>query len=363
MVADYHVYCAACSCTLGADCELGSASPAALKYRREYVARRVYWRGKGGTIYCETDDEEDEEREERLRGMNAQDECYTSSLPTSVPDEIERSSHFIAEISYDDRNLVTVLNPDDDINIPEEAEFFCYYTNSDKPVVFPMHLDCLQLLCRAITGCTDIEALDKKALYDTMHELTEFSTLKLPYGDIKGPDQDWHCIPGEEYTVTCPNQLPELPSPLSKQFPLSPRNALPNLSSKVLSDPFRKLALEITDIILSYVPGGSLKAILNTSWVLNDRTRHERFWKQRIRHDMPWFWELHGMLEDPENEDVDFKKFYFYLERETRPAYGMTSDFRGIANRRRIWEACERLVQRYHEIQREAQKRPLMLNN
>lgn len=68
MVAEFNVYCAICSCSLGSSCEIGSNNPRHLKLRRARVARRTYSR-RTGSLYYETDEEMEDEKEERLSKM------------------------------------------------------------------------------------------------------------------------------------------------------------------------------------------------------------------------------------------------------------------------------------------------------
>jgi hypothetical protein len=68
MVAEFNVYCAICSGPLGGSCEVGSKNPRHLKLRRARVARRTYSR-RTGSLYYETDEETDDEKEERLSKM------------------------------------------------------------------------------------------------------------------------------------------------------------------------------------------------------------------------------------------------------------------------------------------------------
>lgn len=62
---------------------------------------------------------------------------------------------------------------------------------------------------------------------------------------------------------------------------------------------------------------------------------------------MPWFWELHKLVEEDNVPDLDYKNLYLWLNKATMPVYGMRGPFLGIANRRRIWCACAQLAEKY----------------
>lgn len=65
---------------------------------------------------------------------------------------------------------------------------------------------------------------------------------------------------------------------------------------------------------------------------------------------MPWFFELHRLLDDEElMRGKDLKALFIWLDRTTTPRLMMNSPFISVANRRRIWGVCEFLTERYHD--------------
>jgi hypothetical protein len=63
---------------------------------------------------------------------------------------------------------------------------------------------------------------------------------------------------------------------------------------------------------------------------------------------LPWFWELNDLL--PHHIIIptsNYKDLFLWLERMTQNKNNSGSIFMGIANRRRIWSACEQLAQIY----------------
>lgn len=123
----------------------------------------------------------------------------------------------------------------------------------------------------------------------------------------------------------------------------------PDLSSKVQNDLFKLLPQEITDIIMDNLPGNSLIALLGASWTMYARTRYSEFWKRRLYRKMRWIWELREFLELREDSTIDYKGLYVYLDEVTTPKYGMRT-WLALANRRRLWDACEVLAGRYHRM-------------
>lgn len=111
-------------------------------------------------------------------------------------------------------------------------------------------------------------------------------------------------------------------------------------------DPFNKLPYDIIYYVLRFLPGDSTRAFMAASWAVYNATRHPTLWKQLMYWGMPWFWELHKLV-DEHSTDLDYKNLYLWLDKATMPVYGMDGPFLGIANRRRIWGACTQLAEIY----------------
>lgn len=115
----------------------------------------------------------------------------------------------------------------------------------------------------------------------------------------------------------------------------------------LLADPFSRLPNEVLHMIFQYLPGKSLLTLTAASWPVFVSTHNNQFWKLFISWDMPWVWELNKILGDTQPTDLDYKSLYLWLDTVTTPKYGMAGTFMGLANRRRIWGACQQLVGHY----------------
>ncbi|KAJ0420825.1 hypothetical protein BJY00DRAFT_301336 [Aspergillus carlsbadensis] len=388
MVADFNVFCALCSCCLGNGVEYGSTSPRHLAIRRGRVARRTYSRHMG-EIFYETDDESEGEKESRLDAMPwlreaaegddgldsvsiADASCDYSYDPDVMIgwefgwlDDLvalraeRRGMYEFIKCWYEDRNGSPTLPGDTmliaktDHEDPDEGSRHYAYGVSDlpDPPVFPMHKGCLEILSRAIFGVVDVDRINKTILYSVMHGLSSFCHLKLDYGSITGNDQDWLCIPGEEYTVISPTDPINLAEQIYTDYSTSvPEAETPlDLNAKVMRDPFKALPYEMTHLILEYLPGESLLALNKASWTIHTRTSNNPFWKQRLVRDMPWFWELQAYLAESGDGIRDYKALYMWLDKRTIPMYAMSGPFMGVANRRRIWGPCVELAEYYNQ--------------
>jgi hypothetical protein len=85
---------------------------------------------------------------------------------------------------------------------------------------------------------------------------------------------------------------------------------------------------------------------------VRSQTQSQGFWQRKIREDMPWLWELFSQ----DTQGIDFRKAYLYFEKKTRPRYGLDDrDWLALANRRRIWGACEVLADMYKTQKKQAE--------
>lgn len=115
------------------------------------------------------------------------------------------------------------------------------------------------------------------------------------------------------------------------------------------NDPFGGLPYDVLHTILSFLPGKQALALMKASWPVHNATRYNEFWKRLIYWDMPWFWELHEVIEEQQSDIFDYRSFYLWLDEATTPVYGMKGPFLGIANRRRIWTSCQQIEDLYYE--------------
>lgn len=154
-----------------------------------------------------------------------------------------------------------------------------------------------------------------------------------------------------QYAVTDPCRQPHLESYFTDHLIPKYRGAgEPAVDwSKVRADPFYFLPYGVLSQVLSYLPAASVVALRVASVPVADVTRSEHFWRRLLRREMPWFWELLGLLDRPLPADLGFRRLYFELEARTTPQYGLTGPLLAVANRRRIWAVCEQLAAPYRQ--------------
>lgn len=83
------------------------------------------------------------------------------------------------------------------------------------------------------------------------------------------------------------------------------------------------------------------------------------FWKSLCSTHVPWAWELwRGISQEtaPAESEIDFKRLYLCLDKNTSQPFGMTVpmiNWMGLTNRRRIWDVCLQLLEHYYRVLRE----------
>ncbi|KAK2766097.1 hypothetical protein FQN54_007612 [Arachnomyces sp. PD_36] len=378
-MGSFDIFCAVCSGSLKG-VQIGSTNPRSLRRRHRHVNRwlRRYEAGIRHVSYEVEQQESEDEQSEKSGDEEGDDdevendEDYEYSYDPELVDEesvewldcfgclgfnAETRRAFVSgPASYDDCSTIEAKKGDDP-NYPGDGDLSLNAYHNFHDGSFPIHWSCFDILTRALIGDANDSDLDKEALYDAMFKLSGDKRLCLDYGTISGPEQFWESVPGEEFSASDPTEVPdfdELLNPTTASEFLIPSANL-SLEQKVAADPFDKFPQEILNLIFPYLPGESILALRRASWRVYGATRPNIFWKQLIYREMPWFWELHEVIEENKYPDLDLRSLYLWLDERTTPRYGLTGPFLGVANRRRIWGPCEEIAKQYHHQLQESE--------
>lgn len=116
------------------------------------------------------------------------------------------------------------------------------------------------------------------------------------------------------------------------------------------TDPFHALSNELIHHITSYLRGKDVLSLRQASMIVRGSTSGNDFWKSRVHRDMPWLWippDLNQKADicagESEKRPIDWLKVYRVFDSVTARPWGMKGKYMGLANRRRIWAACEQL--------------------
>ncbi|KAL4917879.1 hypothetical protein BDW62DRAFT_76043 [Aspergillus aurantiobrunneus] len=217
------------------------------------------------------------------------------------------------------------------------------YDHDSKNIraAFPFHRACFKILTRVIGD------VDKDLLYQIFTDLAEGICLNLFYGSLVGPGakpSEWVCFAGEEFAVTDPIDIPDLRGFLSVKlhsFVLDSSAATPEFQWRKGTDQLAQLPYDILILVLQYLPGTSIATLLMLPRYINRATRHNSLWKTMIRERKPWLWELQDVLRECNCPSINYRRFFLRLDRELSVMYGLRLPLNGLANRKRIWDACE----------------------
>ncbi|RFU29309.1 hypothetical protein B7463_g7031, partial [Scytalidium lignicola] len=263
---------------------------------------------------------------------------------------------------YYDSAMVKV-DPGDDPDFDENAEFICYDS------AFPFHWCCFELLI-AVFEKSGVAELDKNLLFWTMSRaksLFASSLDKLDYGEA-GPIQEqwWTEEAGKEFVVVQPTaSIGKVVEVIKNKCSKLMSAFNPTLSqaykiSRVRNDPFKGLPVELLDRICSFISLGPLVALATASVIIDSYFTDQgiSFWRRYIEDNMPWNFEMLRLLDsaasDPVNQTtkmeshrMNYTKILLWIDEESTPRRWMRGPFMSMANRRRIWDVCEQLEELY----------------
>jgi hypothetical protein len=121
-----------------------------------------------------------------------------------------------------------------------------------------------------------------------------------------------------------------------------------------ITDAFQKLSNELVLQVANYLEIKDVFSLCQASMIAREVTGANSFWKRRVQKDMAWLWIPNDLFDDAKLESeesekppIDWIKVYLHFDSVTARPYAMSGVYMGLANRRRIWTACEQLKSAY----------------
>jgi len=121
-----------------------------------------------------------------------------------------------------------------------------------------------------------------------------------------------------------------------------------------VTDAFQKLSNELVLQVARYLGIRDLLHLRQASMIAREVTSDNSFWKRRVQKDMAWLWIPRDLFDDAKSHAegdetlaIDWMKMYLLFDSVTAHPYAMSGVYMGLANRRRIWNACEQLKSAY----------------
>ncbi|KAJ5622258.1 hypothetical protein N7528_005490 [Penicillium herquei] len=285
----------------------------------------------------------------------------------------------------------------DDPNALNGTVLKAFGDHSDTPGVYPFHSECLEIFKGVLAHKAGAKwtkrwvgdnwklfapEIDKDTLYsvlDSLADITPFTFLDLDYGMLTHcRNLHWHADPGEEVLLANPVYLEEdswIDMCDAWKDTKGTTWAASREETAVRDDPFTQLSFELLDNIFSRLDLSPLLKLLQASpYLYRSLSNSHTFWRRVIDYNMPWCFEMKIFQDEilrcyevegsPAPEDCEndckldhtapssahgksLRRLCLWINRETMAFQGMEWPMLGVANRRRIWKACEPIVELY----------------
>ncbi|KAK3313294.1 hypothetical protein B0H66DRAFT_594218 [Apodospora peruviana] len=255
---------------------------------------------------------------------------------------------------------------------------YCKLWGANTLPVLPFHWSCYQLFATVMYGFPNAtDRIDKYTLYKIVRWLIapgwsfQCYLPRLDYGDPNPVDDEDSSFTGgaslrtwagEEFLVydPAPTSIPEVKELIRQQIrspafslALGPRAKRRTLERKRRKDHnssrdiFETLPYDIIYRITGFLPHRSVLALACASRSVNTLLDSgTSFWRQRLYASMPWLVELRELMHEDRSLflNVNNKKLLLWLDKATTGKPFLTGPLMAVANRRRVWAACEELA-------------------
>ncbi|BCS23742.1 uncharacterized protein APUU_40186S [Aspergillus puulaauensis] len=321
-------------------------------------------------------DEDDNENNDDNEDSNNNDQGYDESLiklkdvlwmkdvrvMSENREALSMNKVFISGLAqYDDWGFFDV-EPGNHPNFPtrEQMDYDrdgkvnlrCYDWGTDHAFAVAFHAPCLRILEEFVSMQLKAgKIIDEEILYQTFKDFVsegdDFAQCltKIDYG-IDTTQQYWEPNRGEEYCVMNPMDIPQLQDyydelPFLQDVDMDTKTHRDVSAAQLSNDPLARLPPELLFAILITLPMASVNSLRAASPAVARLELNNGFWKQKLRYDMPWLFDL----PDDGDEELDWAKCYADLR--ARSQNGSPAQIRALVNRRRIWGVCEQFAPSY----------------
>ncbi|PLB39854.1 uncharacterized protein BDW47DRAFT_124179 [Aspergillus candidus] len=254
----------------------------------------------------------------------------------------------------------------------------CVYEWTVNGYIIPYHRACYHVLEKAIAFYSGAQPIDLDILYGVLRGIAashpEIQAAKvLPGIDYGGAARAhrggwWWPRQGYETYTWDPTDIPELRGyyvemPLLQGADSGDEGGEKSAVRKPTSDPFAGLPTKVLHSILYPLPISSVAHLRIASPAVAHTKLSNDFWVSKLRHDMPWPYDLPTNL-PASGGQLDWARMYqdLYLRSQDDFPFQM----RGLVNRRRIWGICAQIAQPYamaKRAEKPRQPRPPILDD
>lgn len=241
------------------------------------------------------------------------------------------------------------------------------YEWSVNGYIVPYHRACYHVLEKAIASSTGAP-VDVDVLYGALRRIAashpEIQAAKvlpgIDYGEAARAHRGgwWWPRQGYETYTWDPTDIPELRAYYAEMPVLQGMSSgfeqargKDPVVRRSTSDPFASLPTNVLHSILHPLPISSVGHLRRASPAIARMTLSNTFWASKIRHDMPWLYDL----PDNASPDLDWASIYQHLW--LRSQHNFPFQMRGLVNRRRIWAICAQIAQPYATAKKTEEER------
>ena len=182
-------------------------------------------------------------------------------------------------------------------------------------------------------------------------------------GVILARQQSWYHEPGFEYLAANPVNLPGLPAMLKSsqsrcggssedisgpEFEYCQTHKASKGFRTGRADPFRSVPTEVTSMVLEYLSSKDIASLRLATRAF--RQIPHLLFRRLLLEDMPWMWEVEEIRT---GEIADWHQLYCAIKFDW-------AGFKGLQNRKRIWNDAEEIVRRIQKYRRIGKRRRVM---
>ncbi|KAI6819433.1 hypothetical protein KC332_g9417 [Hortaea werneckii] len=252
-------------------------------------------------------------------------------------------------------------------NFPGNVTCYMSADGGENDGDLPIHESCLIVLSEAFAQAQGIKqhwTVDWSNVavpFDLDTLFTALAPLRQPYQSFLNLAHEWE--PDQYFDLDWDRMLhyldplesddKDVQAEAGRAVPLGPHPACEEVSQNRWrpGDWFQNLPEELTVAIADILPEKDLVSMMLASRAAYGATRSQSFWKRRLQQDAPWYWEAFSTSSPSviNSYEKEYQKVMMQARRPVELAK-RNQHVPGLANRRRIWEVSQQVLEMYAKI-------------
>ncbi|KAI7586322.1 hypothetical protein KC343_g19370, partial [Hortaea werneckii] len=252
-------------------------------------------------------------------------------------------------------------------NFPGNVTCYMSADGGEDDGDLPIHESCLTVLCEAFAQAQGIkqrwtvDCSNVAVPFDLDTLFTALAPLRQPCQSFLNLLHEWE--PDQYFDLDWDRMLhyldplefddKDVQAEAGRAVPLGPHSGRQEVSQIQLQrgDWFQNLPEELTVAIADFLPEKDLASMMLASRAAYGATRSQSFWKRRLQQDAPWYWEAFSTSSPSviNSYEKEYQKVMMQARRPVELAK-RNQHVSGLANRRRIWEVSQQVLEMYAKI-------------